>query len=194
MQVESDLFARGHLTMPLDGDNVRHGLNNNLGFSAADRAENVRRVGEVAKLAAESGVIVIASFISPYRQDRDAVRSRVASSSTPFYEVFCRAPLALCESRDPKGLYRKAREGQLKHFTGIDDPYEEPERAEIVLEAFGEGGRIRTPQELSAQILEVLEDAGIIPAVGTWGKQEKGEQGTQAPRKEAEESLVDAAR
>ncbi len=130
--VEQQLIEHGHLVYRLDGDNIRHGLNRNLAFSADDRAENIRRVGEVAKLFTDAGVIVIASFISPYRRDRDAVRANMAAGD--FVEVYVKASLAAAERRDPKGLYMKARAGQIRGFTGIDDPYEEPLKPEIVLD------------------------------------------------------------
>src|SRR6059058_3887295 len=116
----------------LDGDNVRHGLNKNLGFSAEDRAENIRRIGEVAKLFTDAGVIAITSFISPYRKDRDAVRASLKPRE--FVEVYIKVSLETAEKRDPKGLYKKARAGEIKGFTGIDDPYEAPEKAEILIE------------------------------------------------------------
>ena len=116
----------------LDGDNIRHGLNKNLGFSAEDRTENIRRIGEVAKLFTDAGVIAITSFISPYKKDRDAVRASMKAGE--FIEVYINVSLAGAEQRDPKGLYKKARAGQLKGFTGIDDPYEEPQNPEIVID------------------------------------------------------------
>src|SRR5580692_1043601 len=116
----------------LDGDNIRMGLNKNLGFSAEDRAENIRRIGEVAKLFSDAGVIAITSFISPYKKDRDAVRDGMKPGE--FVEVYIHVSLAQAEVRDPKGLYKKARAGQLKNFTGIDDPYEAPEKPEILIE------------------------------------------------------------
>ncbi|MBL4590475.1 MAG: adenylyl-sulfate kinase [Phycisphaerales bacterium] len=124
--LEKALIGRGLLAYRLDGDNVRHGLNANLGFSADDREENIRRVGEVAKLFADAGVITISSFISPYQRDRDRVRKIHEDNSIRFLEVFVDTPLEVCESRDPKGLYKKARAGEIKGFTGIDDPYEIP--------------------------------------------------------------------
>ncbi|MBN1610398.1 MAG: adenylyl-sulfate kinase [Polyangiaceae bacterium] len=117
----------------LDGDNIRHGLNKNLGFGAEDRHENIRRIGEVARLFADSGSAAITAFISPYRADRDLVRQSHEQAGLPFLEVFVDAPLELCEQRDPKGLYRKARSGALRGFTGIDDPYEPPLNPELVL-------------------------------------------------------------
>ncbi len=118
-------------TYVLDGDNVRHGLNKNLGFSAEDREENIRRIGEVAKLFTEAAIINLTAFISPYKVDRDNAR---ALQPDTFIEVFCDAGLEVCEQRDLKGLYKKARAGEIKGFTGIDDPYEEPENAEIVVD------------------------------------------------------------
>ncbi len=119
--LEHLLVQRGRLAYVLDGDNIRHGLNKNLGFSAADREENIRRIGEVARLFADANVLTLTSFISPYRKDRDLVRSLHAESGVPFVEVYVNTPLEICEQRDPKGLYKKARAGQLKGFTGIDD-------------------------------------------------------------------------
>src|SRR6476660_8112057 len=119
----------------LDGDNIRMGLNKNLGFSAEDRAENIRRIGEVAKLFADSGVVVVTSFISPYRADRDTVRKLHDDAKLEFIECHVNTSLEVCEQRDPKGLYKKARAGQLKGFTGIDDPYEAPTNPELVLPA-----------------------------------------------------------
>src|SRR4051812_11975601 len=130
--VEKALIERGRLAYRLDGDNVRHGLNKNLGFSAADRAENIRRIGEVAKLFTDAGVIVIASFVSPYRRDREAVRGSLGAGD--FIECYVRVSVEAAEKRDPKGLYRKARAGELKNFTGIDDPYEEPEHPEVLID------------------------------------------------------------
>ena len=120
----------------LDGDNIRHGLNKNLGFSAADREENIRRIGEVAKLFADAGVITMTSFISPYRKDRDLVPRRCTTAAKlPFIEVHVNTPIETCEQRDPKGLYKKARAGELKGFTGIDDPTRRPAKPELVLQA-----------------------------------------------------------
>lgn len=133
-QVELLLNERGMRTYLLDGDNIRHGLCKDLGFSAQDRAENVRRIGQVGKLLADSGVIVLVALISPYRDDRDSVRSSVEEVA-PFVEIFVNASLSTCEGRDPKGLYKKARQGIIKNFTGIDDPYEEPLRPDLVLDS-----------------------------------------------------------
>ena len=131
--LERMLLARGKHAYRLDGDNVRHGLNKNLGFSAADRTENIRRIGEVAKLFADAGLIAVTSFISPYRIDRAVVRALHEEGKLPFLEVYVDCPLEEAEKRDPKGLYKKARAGELKGFTGIDDPYEAPAEPEIVL-------------------------------------------------------------
>jgi len=131
--LEQVLLQRGKHAYRLDGDNIRHGLNKNLGFSAADRAENIRRIGEVTKLFADAGIISITSFISPYAADRDAVRKLHVDAKLPFFEVFVNCTLEEAENRDPKGLYKKARAGQIKGFTGIDDPYEEPTNPELLL-------------------------------------------------------------
>jgi len=131
--LEQALVDQGVNCYRLDGDNVRHGLNNNLGFSAEDREENIRRIGEVAKLFADSGCLTLTSFISPYAADRDRARQAHEEGNLPFFEVFVDTPLDVCEERDPKGLYKKARAGEIKGFTGIDDPYEAPETAELVL-------------------------------------------------------------
>jgi adenylylsulfate kinase len=139
----------------LDGDNVRMGLNKNLGFSAEDRAENIRRIGEVAKLFTDAGVIAITSFISPYKKDRDLVRASLKPGE--FIEVYVHVSLAEAERRDPKGLYKKARAGELKGFTGIDDPYEAPEQPEILIET-----EKRKPEEAARLILEYLENHGYL--------------------------------
>jgi bifunctional enzyme CysN/CysC len=153
--VEQRLHARGHHTMVLDGDNVRHGLNRDLGFTEADRVENIRRVGEVAKLMVESGLVVLCSFISPYRAERDMVRGLVDPGE--FIEVFVDTPISDCIERDPKGLYAKARAGQLKNFTGVDAPYEAPENPEIHLHTLG-----RTPEQLTEEVLQALADRQIV--------------------------------
>jgi adenylylsulfate kinase len=155
--LEHALVQSGRLAYVLDGDNIRHGLNKNLGFSAADREENIRRIGEVAKLFADAGLIAMTSFISPYRKDRDAVRALHAGRQVPFVEIHVRTPIDVCEKRDPKGLYKKARAGELKNFTGIDDPYEEPLRPEVVLDATN-----TSPQEAALQLLSYLKNQGII--------------------------------
>jgi adenylylsulfate kinase len=158
VMVEQMLLKRGRLAYRLDGDNVRHGLNKNLGFSAEDRAENIRRIGEVAKLFADAGVIVIASFISPYRRDRDAVRALLAPGD--FIEVYVKVSVEVAEQRDPKGLYRKARAGEIEGFTGVDDPYEEPERSELVLHT----EQLR-PDQSAQMIIDYLESDGYLSAV-----------------------------
>ncbi len=129
--LEKKLFHYGYKTYLLDGDNIRHGLNKDLGFSDADRVENIRRIGEVVKLFVDSGIIVLSAFISPFRSDRQIVRSLLEYDE--FIEVFVNTPIEICESRDPKGLYKKARKGIIKDFTGIDSPYEEPNNPEIEL-------------------------------------------------------------
>jgi adenylyl-sulfate kinase len=131
--VEAALLERGRHAYLLDGDNLRHGLNGNLGFSAEDRAENVRRVGEVAKLLADAGTVTLVSLVSPYVADRDRVRAMHDAAGLRFVEVFVDTPLEECERRDPKGLYAKARAGELKGMTGIDDPYEAPANPELTL-------------------------------------------------------------
>ena len=130
---EERLVGLGRPAYVLDGDNVRHGLNGDLGFSAADRAENVRRVGHVARLMADAGIVALVPLISPYRADRDLVRALHEAADLPFLEVFVDTPIELCEQRDPKGLYAKARAGEITGFTGIDDPYEAPAQPELVL-------------------------------------------------------------
>jgi adenylyl-sulfate kinase len=130
--LEERLFAAGHRCYLLDGDNIRHGLNRDLGFSDADRIENIRRVGELAKILVDAGLIVIAGFISPFARDRAMVRQLIEPGK--FVEVSLDAPLTVCEQRDPKGLYRKARAGEIKHVTGIDSPYEIPLEADVVLD------------------------------------------------------------
>jgi bifunctional enzyme CysN/CysC len=130
---ERALVAAGRPAYVLDGDNLRHGLNGDLGFSATDRAENVRRVGHVASLLADAGVVALVPLVSPYRADRDLVRGLHSDAGLPFVEVFVDTPIELCEQRDPKGLYKKARAGELTGFTGIDAPYEAPTSAELVL-------------------------------------------------------------
>lgn len=155
--LEHALTQRGHLAYVLDGDNIRHGLNKNLGFSAADREENIRRIGEVAKLFADCSVIAMTSFISPYRKDRDTVRTLHEEAKLPFIEIHVATPIETCEQRDPKGLYKKARAGQLKNFTGIDDPYEPPLKAELTLDATS-----TSPQEATVMLLQYLEKQGLL--------------------------------
>jgi adenylylsulfate kinase len=131
--LENALFERGKLSYRLDGDNVRMGINKNLGFSEEDRQENIRRIGEISKLFGDAGTIALSSFISPYRADRDEVRRLHEATDLKFVEVFVDCSLEVAETRDPKGLYKKARAGEIKNFTGIDDPYEAPENPEIHL-------------------------------------------------------------
>jgi adenylylsulfate kinase len=151
-QVEYALHAKGIRTYLLDGDNIRHGLSNNLGFTPEDRAENIRRVGEVCKLMADGGTVVLAALISPYRADRDNVRKSVEETAS-FIEIHVKASLTTCEGRDPKGLYKLAREGKIKNFTGIDDPYEEPENPELVLDS-----NAKTVVELANETTSWLEE------------------------------------
>src|SRR5205085_10310798 len=153
--VERKLLACGRHTMLLDGDNVRHGLSRDLGFTDADRVENIRRVGEVAKLMVEAGLIVIVSFISPFRSERRMARALVAEDE--FIEVYVDTPMAVCESRDPKGLYKLARAGKLPNLTGIGSPYEPPEQPELVLAAGSE-----SPDMLAEQVLAALRQRSII--------------------------------
>jgi adenylylsulfate kinase len=155
--LEHALVQQGRLAYVLDGDNIRHGLNKNLGFSAADREENIRRIGEVAKLFADCGVITMTSFISPYRKDRDNVRALHEAGKLAFIEVHVNTPIGTCEQRDPKGLYKKARAGELKNFTGIDDPYEEPLKPEVTIDATA-----TSPQEAAVLLLEYLQKQGIL--------------------------------
>jgi adenylyl-sulfate kinase len=149
--LERELFNRAMHTYVLDGDNIRHGLNSNLGFSPDDRVENIRRVSEVARLMADAGTIVITAFISPYRMDRRRAREIALEGNAEFIEVFVDAPLEVCEARDPKNLYKKARAGEIQEFTGIDAPYEAPEDAEIVVHTDKQ-----TVDESVATILEQL--------------------------------------
>ena len=153
--VEKTLYARGLHTYLLDGDNVRHGLNRDLGFTDEDRVENIRRVAEVAKLMVDAGLIVLVSFISPFRSERGMARGLVEAGE--FVEVFVDAPLSVVEARDPKGLYAKARRGELKNFTGIDSPYEPPEHAEIHIDTSQS-----TPEGAAARIITVLEERGAL--------------------------------
>jgi adenylylsulfate kinase len=155
--VEQMLLHRGKLAYRLDGDNVRHGLNRNLGFSAEDRAENIRRIGEVAKLFTDAGIITLTSFISPYRKDRDAVRATMPADQ--FIEVYIKVSLETAEKRDPKGLYKKARAGQLKGFTGIDDPYEAPEAPEIVIDT-----EAMSAQGAADHIVQFLQQRNLLQA------------------------------
>lgn len=153
--VEWELFKRGRKTYLLDGDNVRHGLNKDLGFTELDRIENIRRIGEVSKLFVDSGLITLTAFISPFKSDRQIARSLVKYDE--FIEVFVDTPLEVCEQRDPKGLYKKARDGAIKNFTGIDSPYERPENPEIHILT-----NEKTIQECVDQVLHHLIRFGYI--------------------------------
>ena len=155
--LEKVLLARGKHAYRLDGDNIRFGLNRNLGFSAEDRAENIRRIGEVAKLFSDAGMITLTSFISPYRRDRDLVRKLHEDVKLPFLEIYVDCPIDEAEKRDPKGLYKKARAGELKGFTGVDDPYEAPERPELVLRS----DRLSVAESV-AELLGMLERRRLI--------------------------------
>lgn len=155
--LERVLAERGHLTYRLDGDNIRLGINKNLGFSAEDRTENIRRIGEIAKLFVDTGVIALSSFVSPYRADRDLVRKLHEDAGMDFIEVFINVPLAEAEKRDPKGLYKKARAGEIKNFTGIDDPYEVPENPELVLHSH----EMSLADEVEA-LLVLLQERNIL--------------------------------
>ncbi|EIJ41593.1 adenylylsulfate kinase ApsK [Beggiatoa alba B18LD] len=151
--VEEQLYQRGYHTFVLDGDNVRHGLCGDLGFSAEDRVENIRRVGEVTKLFVEAGVIVLTAFISPFRADRDRVRYLLKDD---FIEIFCDCPINVCEERDVKGLYRRARSGEIKEFTGISSPYEMPEQPELTINT-----AINSLDDCVEQVLHFLKQRAI---------------------------------
>ena len=157
--LEQTLIQRGRHAYRLDGDNIRHALNKNLGFSAADREENIRRIGEVAKLFADAGLIACTAFISPYRADRDVARKSHDQAGLAFIEVFVDCPLEVAEQRDPKGLYKKARAGEIKGFTGIDDPYEEPREPEVHLHTDR-----HDVAQCVRQILDMLEGRGLLTA------------------------------
>lgn len=154
-EVAYQLHKMGKLTYVLDGDNIRHGLNKNLGFSPEDREENIRRISEVGNLFADAGLITTTAFISPYRKDRDYARELLGNGR--FVEVFVKASIEVCEQRDPKGLYKKAKSGEIKEFTGISAPYEEPLKAEVVLDA-----DTMTIEEEVKVVLDYLKEAGII--------------------------------
>ncbi|MEN8174623.1 MAG: adenylyl-sulfate kinase [Pseudomonadota bacterium] len=152
---ESALFGLGNQVIVLDGDNVRHGLCSDLGFSEEDRHENLRRIGEMSKLFVEAGVIVLAAFISPYRSDRERVRSMLPHGD--FYEVFCKCALSTCEARDPKGLYARARRGEVKQFTGISAPYEEPIKPDLLVQT-----DTQTLEDEVELVLQFLQRKGLI--------------------------------
>ena len=158
--VEEELHQLGCRTFVFDGDNVRHGLCADLGFSAEDRVENIRRVGEMAKLFIETGVIALTAFISPFLSERDRVRSLVPHGD--FLEVYCHCPLEICEQRDVKGLYKRARAGEIKDFTGISSPYEDPVDPELIVET----GTL-TIEESVAQVMQLLRDRGIVQRQGS---------------------------
>lgn len=153
--LEHELFSMDQHSYILDGDNVRHGLNKDLGFSDADRVENIRRIAEMSKLFVDAGMIVVTAFISPFRAERQLARDLLAEGE--FVEVFVKAPLDVCEERDPKGLYKKARQGEIKNFTGIDSPYEEPENPELVLD-----NAANSVEENVAKIIEYLKAKELI--------------------------------
>jgi len=153
--VEEKLHQRGCRTFVLDGDNVRHGLSSNLGFSEADRKENIRRIGEAAKLMMEAGVMTLTAFISPFRADREAVRNLMPHGD--FLEIYCRASLATCEARDIKGLYKRARAGEIRNYTGIDSPYEEPLQPELVVDT-----ETLTLDESVGRVMALLAERGVI--------------------------------
>ncbi len=155
--VEEKLHELGCRTFVFDGDNVRHGLCGDLGFSDEDRQENIRRIGEMSKLFIESGVIALTAFISPFRKDRQQVRELVNDGD--FIEVYCHSPLHVCEKRDVKGLYRRARAGEIKDFTGITSPYEEPENAEVIAETGSD-----SLEKSVEDVLNALRERGLIPA------------------------------
>lgn len=155
--VAGALHEAGARTFVLDGDNIRHGLNKNLGFSPEDRTENIRRIGEVAKLFTEAAVINLTAFISPYREDRD--EARAIAQEDRFFEIYVEAPLDVCEERDPKGLYKKARAGEIPEFTGISAPYEEPENAELIVHTGDE-----TLDESTQRVIDMLREKGILNA------------------------------
>jgi adenylylsulfate kinase len=156
VELEKRLLERGVRTYILDGDNIRHGLNKNLGFSPEDRTENIRRIGEVAKLFSDAGLVALTAFISPYRADRDQVRAIMQPGD--FVEVFVDCPVEVCEQRDVKGLYKKARAGEIKEFTGISAPYEAPSAPELTLDTSG-----LSVEQSALRILAYLERQGIIP-------------------------------
>ena len=168
---ERALHDAGREVVVLDGDNVRHGLNCNLGFAPEDREENVRRLGEVAKLFAEQGVIALVSLISPYRGDRDKVRARLGEGE--FVEIFMKIPLEVCEERDPKGLYKAVRAGKIKGFTGVDAPYEEPLEPEITVTAQNDAGERTSVEDMATQIVGYLGQNGYLHSPvrpGEWVK------------------------
>jgi adenylylsulfate kinase len=163
--LEHALVNAGKLCMVLDGDNVRTGLNSNLGFSTEDRTENIRRIAEVAKLFSSAGVITIVSFISPYERDRSLARGINPPDRQDFIECFLDIPIEVCEKRDPKGLYKKARAGMIKGFTGIDDPYEKPQNPEITITTHDKEGKQLSPGEIAQVLYKFLDDSGFLGPV-----------------------------
>ena len=159
--LEHSLVSMCKLTYVLDGDNIRHGLNKNLSFSLQDREENIRRIGEVAKLFADAGVITLTSFISPYRKDRDLVRKLHEEANLDFIEAYIATPVSVCADRDPKKLYERASKGEIKGFTGVDDPYEAPQTPEIILDTLK-----YSPEECTQILLDYLRDRGLLPNNG----------------------------
>jgi len=153
--LEEKLFQKGCRTFVLDGDNVRHGLNSNLDFSEKGRTENIRRISEVSKLMMESGLIVMTAFISPFNKDRDEARKLI--SNDDFIEIYCKASLETCEARDVKGLYKRARAGEIKNYTGIDSPYEKPEKPELVIDTDQQ-----SLEESISNILDFLKSNGVV--------------------------------
>ncbi|MEC8321334.1 MAG: adenylyl-sulfate kinase [Planctomycetota bacterium] len=160
VEVERRLVGSGRLCYRLDGDNLRHGLNGDLGFSESDRAENIRRTGEVCRLLVDTGVIVLASFVSPFRADRDRVRAMHGEAGMPFLEAYVRVPLEVAEARDPKGLYARARAGEIRGFTGIDQPYEPPERPELLVDTSE-----LTVSDAAVRVIEGVRAAGLVSGV-----------------------------
>lgn len=155
--IEEQLYQKGFHTFVLDGDNVRHGLCGDLGFSDVDRVENIRRIGEVSKLFVEAGVLVLTAFISPFRADRDKVRALL--NPNDFIEIYCQCPLSVCEDRDVKGLYKRARSGEIKGFTGISSPYEEPEHPELVIDT-----NVMDLEQSVQAVLDFLVARGVYTA------------------------------
>lgn len=153
--VEEALYQIGSRTYVLDGDNVRHGLCGDLGFSVEDRNENIRRIAEVSKLMLEAGVITLTAFISPFREERQKARQLIPQGE--FFEIYCKCPVEICEERDVKGLYKKARKGEIKDFTGISSPYEEPVNPELIVETSN-----HSLEECTNQVIDMLEERGVI--------------------------------
>lgn len=166
LEAQKILFERGIRTYVLDGDNIRHGLNKDLGFSPEDRTENIRRIGEVAKLFVDAGMVVMTAFISPYREDRDKVRRLMPEGD--FIEVYVQCDLQVCEQRDPKGLYKKARAGEIPEFTGISAPYQAPENPELVIDT----SRVTDPVENARRVVQYLDKKGYLSLAVTSNHQQ----------------------